>query len=150
MIYGYNKYNYGDFSFIIIAPIRDFYKKVGEIMAVYKDPHPTKDGRCWYFKIGYKDVFENNKQFRSKRFMTKKEAQDAERTFLITSTDKVEDNNMTFLDLYKDFRAHNDEIMIPLFMVMRTKKNLLNAFIISKLRTLILCIMNNGKKILIN
>ena len=80
-------------------------------MAVYKDPHPTKDGRCWYFKIGYKDVFENNKQFRSKRFMTKKEAQDAERTFLITSTDKVEDNNMTFLDLYKDFRAHNDEIM---------------------------------------
>ena len=31
--------------------------------------------------------------------------------FLVTSTDKVEDNNMTFKDLYDEFRMHNDEIM---------------------------------------
>lgn len=31
--------------------------------------------------------------------------------FLVTSTDKVEDNNMTFKDLYNKFRMHNDEIM---------------------------------------
>ena len=27
--------------------------------------------------------------------------------FLVTSTDKVEDNNMTFKDLYNEFRIHN-------------------------------------------
>ena len=47
----YNKYNFGDFSSIIILPTRDFYKKVGEIMVVYKDPKPTKNGRTWYFKF---------------------------------------------------------------------------------------------------
>lgn len=78
----YNKYNFGNLSYLIISPIRDFYKKVGEIMAVYKDPKPTK-----------------------------KEASDAERMFLVTSTDKVEDNNMTFKDLYDEFRMHNDELM---------------------------------------
>lgn len=31
--------------------------------------------------------------------------------FLVTSIDKVEDNNMTFKDLYDEFRMHNDEIM---------------------------------------
>lgn len=41
--------------------------------------------------------------------------------FLVTSTDKVEDNNMTFKDLYDEFRMHNDEIMKD--MVMIIKKN---------------------------
>ena len=80
-------------------------------MAVYKDPKPTKNGRAWYFKFSYKDAFGATKQYRSKRFLTKKEASDAERMFLVTSTDKVEDNNMTFKDLYDEFRMHNDEIM---------------------------------------
>ena len=84
---------------------------VGEIMAVYKDPKPTKNGRAWYFKFSYKDAFGATKQYRSKRYLTKKEASDAERMFLVTSTDKVEDNNMTFKDLYNEFRMHNDEIM---------------------------------------
>ena len=80
-------------------------------MAVYKDPKPTKNGRAWYFKFSYKDAFGATKQYRSKRYLTKKEAADAERMFLVTSTDKVEDNNMTFKDLYDEFRMHNDEIM---------------------------------------
>ena len=66
---------------------------VDEIMVVYKYPKPTKNGRTWYFKFSYKDAF------------------GAERMFLVTSTDKVEDNNMTFKDLYDEFRMHNDEIM---------------------------------------
>lgn len=52
-------------------------------------------GRAWYFKFSYKDAFGATKQYRSKRYLTKKEASDAERMFLVTSTDKVEDNNMT-------------------------------------------------------
>ena len=59
-------------------------------MAVYKDPKPTKSGRAWYFKFSYKDAFGATKQYRSKRYLTKKEASDAERMFLVTSTDKVD------------------------------------------------------------
>ena len=84
---------------------------VDEIMVVYKYPKPTKNGRAWYFKFSYKDAFGATKQYRSKRYLTKKEASDAERMFLVTSTNKVEDNNMTFKDLYDELRMHNDEIM---------------------------------------
>lgn len=80
-------------------------------MASYKDPTPIKDGRSWYFKISYKDAFGQLKQYRSKKYATKKEFVDNERIFMVTSTDKVEDNNMTFKDLYDEFRIHNDEIM---------------------------------------
>ena len=50
-------------------------------MAVYKDPKPTKNGRAWYFKFSYKDAFGATKQYRSKRYLTKKEASDAERLY---------------------------------------------------------------------
>lgn len=80
-------------------------------MAVYKKPKPTKNDRAWYFKFNYKDTFNTTMQYRSKRYLTKKEASDAERIFLVTSTVKVEDNNMTFKYLYDEFRMDNDEIM---------------------------------------
>ena len=47
----------------------------------YKDPKPTKNGRAWYFKFSYKDVFGATKQYSSKRYLTKKEASDAEKMF---------------------------------------------------------------------
>ena len=80
-------------------------------MPIYKDKKATKDGRCWYFKVNYTDSFGKPDQYKSKKFATKKEAVDAERMFMVTSTDKVENNNMTFKDLYDEFRMHNDEIM---------------------------------------
>ena len=43
-------------------------------MPVYKDPKPSKNGNCWFFKINYQDSFGNNKQKRSKNYATKKEA----------------------------------------------------------------------------
>ena len=66
-------------------------------MPVYKDPKPSKNGNCWFFKINFQDSFGNNRQKKSKKYATKKEAQDAERIYLVTSTNKVEDNNMTSL-----------------------------------------------------
>lgn len=63
-------------------------------MAGYKETKLTKNGRAWYFKFSYKDAFGSTKQYRSKKYLTKKEASDAERMFLVTSTDKVEDNNI--------------------------------------------------------
>lgn len=47
-------------------------------MAVFKDKEKTKDGRSWYFKT-YKD----KKAYKSKRYMTKKEAQEEEALFIL-------------------------------------------------------------------
>ena len=47
-------------------------------MPVYKDEMKTKDGRCWYYKIR-----KNGKQCKSKRYLTKKEAQEAEALHVI-------------------------------------------------------------------
>ena len=51
-------------------------------MAVYKDNNKTKDGRYWYFKVYKKDFEGNNKAFKSKRYLTKKEAQEGEIKFI--------------------------------------------------------------------
>lgn len=72
-------------------------------MAVYKDPRPTKDGRFWYFKVSYKDLNGNYKQYRSKRYETKHDAQDAERVFKVTRSDNINDSKMTFKTLYDAF-----------------------------------------------
>ena len=50
-------------------------------MAIYKDNNKTKDGRCWYFKVYKKDALGNNKAYKSKRFLTRKEALDEEAVF---------------------------------------------------------------------
>lgn len=52
-------------------------------MAVFKDKNKTSDGRCWYFKVYKKDFNGNNKAYKSKRYLTKKEAQEEEALFLL-------------------------------------------------------------------
>ena len=47
-------------------------------MAVYKDKNKTSDGRAWYFNTYKKDLNGNNKKYKSKRYATKSEAQEAE------------------------------------------------------------------------
>ena len=50
-------------------------------MAVYKKPKPTKNDRASYFKFSYKDAFGATKQYRSKRYLAKKEASDEKECF---------------------------------------------------------------------
>ena len=52
-------------------------------MAVFKDKNKTSDGRCWYFKVYKKDFNGNNKAYKSKRYLTKKEAQEEEALFIM-------------------------------------------------------------------
>ena len=52
-------------------------------MAVYKDQNKTSDGRSWYYITYKKDFNGVNKKYKSKRYMTKSEAQQAERLFLM-------------------------------------------------------------------
>jgi integrase len=52
-------------------------------MAIYKDKNKTKDGRYWYFAVYKKDFNGDNKLYKSKKYLTKTEAQQAERIFLM-------------------------------------------------------------------
>lgn len=55
-------------------------------MAVFNETNKskwTKDGRHWYFICYKKDSEGKNKPYKSKKFMTKKEAEEAERLFLL-------------------------------------------------------------------
>ena len=76
-------------------------------------PIKTKDGRSWYFKVYYNDLSGNRKQYKSKKYVSKKDAQDSERLFLISLTDKVDNNNLTIhelLLLYMDFQKDRVKI----------------------------------------
>lgn len=69
-------------------------------MGVYKDTNKTKDNRSWYFRA-YKD----GKQFKSKKFSTKKEAQEEEALFLLKRDNPT---NKLFSLIAKDY-FHNLE-----------------------------------------
>mgnify|MGYP005798006681 CR=1 FL=1 len=63
----------------------------------------TKDGRKWIFYTRYKDLNGNIKQYKSKKYHNKKEAQEAEKQFYLEFDKYRPDNNMTFKDLYTAF-----------------------------------------------
>ena len=75
-------------------------------MPVYKDNEKTKDGRQFYFKASYKDLRGNLKQYKSKKYTTKKEAELEEALFI---TKKTNTNRTKFeivaLDYFKDLTA---------------------------------------------
>lgn len=56
-------------------------------MAVYKSKSPTKDGRTWYFRI-----YINGKQYKSKKYLTKKEALDEEALKLLKRNNPMKKN----------------------------------------------------------
>ena len=55
----------------IISLFRYLHNKVRKesdfIMPISKSKTPTKDGRCWYFRVCYKDEFNNNQRYQSKK-----------------------------------------------------------------------------------
>ena len=77
-------------------------------MAVHESKEKTKDGRKWFFKAYYTDLSGNQKQFKSKKFITKKQAQDEERLFFINIKGII-NKNMTFEELYNDFHYFQEQ-----------------------------------------
>lgn len=69
-------------------------------MAVFKDKNKTSDGRCWYFKVYKKDFNGINKAYKSKRYLTKKEAQEEEALFLLKRDNPI---NKPFKIIAKDY-----------------------------------------------
>ena len=89
----------------------------------------TKDGRSWFFKTTYKDLSGNIKQIKSKKYELKRDAEEAERIFLISLTDKVEYKDMTFKDLILDFdNNRRDTIKITSYMSYKKRFRYLNYF----------------------
>ena len=80
-------------------------------MPVYKAKTPTSDGRCWFYKVSYVDIFGRQQTKVSKKFQTKTEAKIAESQFMVE--DVKEDKNapvdMTFADLYEKFLEYQDD-----------------------------------------
>ena len=81
-------------------------------MAIFQDKDKngkilkTKDGRSWYFKVYKKDFEGNNKAYKSKKYLTKKEAIDEEAVFILKKENPLHKRfsiiaNDYFNNLYK-------------------------------------------------
>lgn len=80
-------------------------------MPVYKDK-PTKDGRSWYFKIHYIDLYGNNKQYKSKKYSSKAAAKEAEREYMIQLGEQASDIH-TFSEAADELLAYQKTRMQP-------------------------------------
>ena len=79
-------------------------------MSVNKAKTPTKDGKCWFFRVPYRDEFNAVKQYNSKKYATRAEAKEAELEYL----NKLKENinvpmKMTIEDLWNAFLEYQDD-----------------------------------------
>jgi len=72
-------------------------------MSVFKTKDKTKDGKEWVFFARYVDLSGNVKQYKSKRYAGKKEAQAEERIFLLRLTNNIDTKKVTFKDAYSSY-----------------------------------------------
>ena len=74
-------------------------------MAIYKAKDKTKDGKQWFFRVSYIDLYGNRKLFKSKKFLNKKEAQDAEVKYLFNQSQRSNEvqSDITFEELISLF-----------------------------------------------
>lgn len=72
-------------------------------MSVRQSNKATSDGRKWIFETRYVNLLGEKKRYTSKKYKTKKEAQEGERLFLLSLTDKMNCNDITFGDLYNKY-----------------------------------------------
>ena len=79
-------------------------------MAVFKSKEKTKDGRQWYFKSYKKDIEGNNKAYKSKKYLTKREADEAEALFLLKRDNPHKKKFISVaLDYFDDLKQRNKE-----------------------------------------
>jgi len=78
-------------------------------MAVYKSEAVTRDGRKWYFSVCYKSAIGERKRKKSQCYKTKLEAQDAERQFLLESSNSKID--LTFEEMYYQYMNYAEEFI---------------------------------------
>ena len=73
-------------------------------MAVYKSNTPTKDGRKYFFRIKYKDIFGESHDYSSMKYKTMKEAKNEEAKYRIKIQEqKVSTSSVTFKDVFNEY-----------------------------------------------
>ena len=94
-----------------------------------KPKDQTKDGRKWMFEVRYKDLNGKIKKYHSKKYFTKKEAQEEERKFLSTIDGSITYRTMTFKDLYKAFYEYkSDKVRYSTIKTYRDRVKYLTMF----------------------
>ena len=90
-------------------------------MAVYVSKHPTKDGRKYYFRIRYKDIYGNSIDYSSGKFKHKKEAEYAESIKRIeVASNNVRVVDVTFKQVFNEYIVKKSK-QIKLQSVEKTK-----------------------------
>lgn len=73
-------------------------------MAVYKSKKPTKDGRQYFFRIKYKDIFGVTHDYTSKKFKGKAEAEHEEAVYRIKILErKTNTSNVTIDNIFNEY-----------------------------------------------
>lgn len=81
---------------------------------VYKSKKKTKDGRQYFFRVRYKNIYDEWVDYTSKKFLTKKEATDEEALYKAkTMQQDMSVSNITFKKAYYDYMLmHSKNIKI--------------------------------------
>lgn len=83
-------------------------------MAVYKSKNLTKDGRQYFFRIKYKDIFGEWHDYTSPKFKNQKEAKEEEARYRIKiSENKVSTANVTFKEIYSEYISEKKKRVKP-------------------------------------
>ena len=67
-------------------------------MAIFKDKNKTRDGRSWFFAVHKKE--DSSKVYKSKRYLTKKEAEKAQAIYLLNINNPIRENFSVVADSY--------------------------------------------------
>ena len=115
-------------------------------MSVNKSKEPTKDGRSWYFKTYYTTLSGETKQYKSRKYALKKDAEEAQRLFLMNTYNNTEFNDITFKDLinnYCDFQK--DKVKVSSYNNYHKNINHLSLLFKIKIKDFTLSHFNNWK-----
>lgn len=89
----------------------------------------TKDGRKWMFEIRVKDNTGKQHHYRSKKYLTKKEAQNAERAYIQHVEENGISNKMTFKELCDlHFEYQKDKVKVTTLRNYRKRREHLKYF----------------------
>ncbi len=125
-------------------------------MPVYQENENkwTKDGRKWYFKVYYTDMYGKRKRKRSKLYLMKRDAIEAESEFLtkIKTVDET-DNNIKFDTVYNEwleFKKSKVKVSTYYKIVKTLNKHILDFFKSFKLHNIKLNSINQWRIKLVN
>ena len=76
-------------------------------MTVYKSKRPTKDGRQYFFRIKYKDIFGETHDYSSGKFKSPKEARNEEAIYRVSiANQEICTSNVTIKQAWLELREH--------------------------------------------